>query len=87
MSGGDSSVVLVKSSPDAAEFSIDGEFVGSTPSTPRLGVGGQEILVQKRQLPTLEAGHHANGDRIDYNSSGKRAVVRRVCLLQVKNHS
>jgi hypothetical protein len=40
-------VVAVKSTPDGAEVSVDGSFVGSTPSTLTLPSGSYEIVVQK----------------------------------------
>lgn len=39
--------VLVKSTPDASDITIDGKFVGSTTSTLRLAPGDHTILVEK----------------------------------------
>jgi hypothetical protein len=39
--------VVVKSTPDGAEITVDGAFAGSTPSTLKLTPGGHEIAVQK----------------------------------------
>jgi len=42
-----SSGVLIKSTPDGAEVTIDGKFVGSTPSTLQLKPGEHTISVKK----------------------------------------
>ena len=39
--------VLVKSSPDACDISVDGKFVGSTTSTLRLSPGEHTVLIEK----------------------------------------
>lgn len=39
--------VLVKSTPDASDITIDGKFVGSTTSTLRLAPGDHTILIEK----------------------------------------
>jgi hypothetical protein len=39
--------VLVKSTPDGADITVDGKFVGNTPSTLRLSPGGHTILIEK----------------------------------------
>ncbi len=39
--------VVVKSTPDGAEITLDGKYVGSTPSTVRLAPGDHTILVEK----------------------------------------
>ena len=39
--------VLVKSTPDASDITIDGKFVGSTTSTLRLAPGEHTILIEK----------------------------------------
>jgi len=39
--------VVLKSSPDGAEITIDGKFIGSTPSTVRLAPGDHTILIEK----------------------------------------
>jgi hypothetical protein len=41
------STVVVKSTPEGAEISIDGKFVGSTPSTLRLEAGEHKIVIGK----------------------------------------
>jgi hypothetical protein len=41
------STVVVKSTPEGAEISIDGKFVGSTPSTLRLAAGEHNISIEK----------------------------------------
>ena len=42
-----SAAILIKSTPEGAEITIDGKFVGSTPSTVRLAPGDHEIVVKK----------------------------------------
>lgn len=39
--------ILVKSSPDASDITVDGKFVGSTTSTLRLAPGDHSILIEK----------------------------------------
>src|SRR5438552_2472628 len=39
--------VNLKSTPDGADITIDGKFVGSTPSTIRLSPGDHQIAIQK----------------------------------------
>jgi hypothetical protein len=39
--------ILVKSSPDAGDITVDGKFVGSTTSTLRLAPGEHTILIEK----------------------------------------
>jgi PEGA domain len=39
--------VLVKSTPDACDITVDGKFVGSTTSTLRLSPGEHTILIEK----------------------------------------
>ncbi|HAF13125.1 MAG TPA: PEGA domain-containing protein [Blastocatellia bacterium] len=41
------STVIVKSSPDAAEVTIDGKFIGSTPSTVKLAPGEHTVIIDK----------------------------------------
>jgi hypothetical protein len=43
----DSSSILIKSAPDGAEITIDGKFVGSTPSTLQIKSGEHTISVKK----------------------------------------
>ena len=42
-----SSVVVIKSTPDGADITVDGKFLGSTPSTVRLASGDHTISVEK----------------------------------------
>lgn len=57
-----SSTVVIKSSPDGADITVDGKFVGSTPSTFQLDPGEHSITIQKpgfqiwQRLMTLSAG-------------------------------
>ncbi|HLW80313.1 MAG TPA: PEGA domain-containing protein [Terriglobia bacterium] len=41
------STVAVKSTPDGADITVDGKYVGSTPSTLRLAAGDHTIAVEK----------------------------------------
>ena len=41
------STLVIKSTPDGADITIDGKFVGSTPSTVRLSTGDHDVSVQK----------------------------------------
>src|SRR5438552_7608273 len=41
------SAVVIKSTPDGAEITIDGKLVGTTPSTVQLTPGDHAIIVQK----------------------------------------
>ena len=41
------STVGIGSTPDGADFTIDGKFVGNTPSTVRLPPGHHTVLVEK----------------------------------------
>lgn len=43
----ESSNIAIRSTPDGAEITVDGKFVGSTPSTVRLDSGDHEITLQK----------------------------------------
>lgn len=43
----DTSTVVIKSTPEGAEISIDGKFVGSTPSTLTLSPGEHNIVIAK----------------------------------------
>jgi hypothetical protein len=46
--------VEIKSTPDGAEITVDGKFVGSTPSSMRLEVGDHKIQLQKPGFKTWE---------------------------------
>ena len=45
--GADLATVLVKSTPDGADITMDGKFVGSTPSTIRLSPGDHSLVLEK----------------------------------------
>ena len=57
-----SSSVVVKSTPDGADITVDGKYVGSTPSTLKLAPGDHMISVEKpgfkswRRTVTLASG-------------------------------
>ena len=46
--------VLVKSTPDGAEITVDGKLVGNTPSTLRLAPGDHTILVEKSGMKSWQ---------------------------------
>jgi hypothetical protein len=58
--------VLIKSSPDGADITIDGKFVGSTPSSVQLKPGEHTIMIEKagfkswQRTMTVTAGSAAN---------------------------
>ena len=41
------STVIVKSTPDGADITVDGKYVGSTPSTLRLAPGDHAVVIEK----------------------------------------
>jgi hypothetical protein len=41
------STIVIKSTPDGADITVDGKFVGSTPSTLRLTIGEHTISIEK----------------------------------------
>ena len=44
---GEASTAVIKSTPDGADITVDGKYVGSTPSTLRLAPGDHTISVAK----------------------------------------
>lgn len=62
----DSATTAIKSSPDGADITIDGKFVGSTPSTLQLAAGEHTIVIEKsgfkawQRTMTVTAGGSAN---------------------------
>ena len=48
----DLTTVVVKSTPDGADVTVDGKFMGSTPSTVRLAPGDHEIVIEKSDFKT-----------------------------------
>ena len=65
---GEPSTVAVKSTPDGADITVDGKYVGSTPSTLRLAVGDHAIVVEKagfkswQRTVTVSEGGNINVD-------------------------
>jgi hypothetical protein len=43
----DGSTVVIKSDPDGSEITVDGKFVGNTPSTVQLSPGDHEVVVSR----------------------------------------
>jgi hypothetical protein len=48
------SAVEIKSTPDGAEITVDGKFMGTSPSTLRLSTGDHKIKLQKTGFKTWE---------------------------------
>jgi hypothetical protein len=70
----DSSSVLIKSSPDGAEVTIDDKFVGSTPSTLQLKPGEHSISVKKAGYILWKRTITINsGDKITLDASLEKA--------------
>jgi hypothetical protein len=46
--------VVIKSNPDGAEISVNGKYIGSTPSTVRLAPGDQAISIEKSGYKTWQ---------------------------------
>jgi pyruvate/2-oxoglutarate dehydrogenase complex dihydrolipoamide acyltransferase (E2) component len=46
--------IVVKSIPDGADITVDGKFVGSTPSTVRLPPGDHTVVLQKSGYKTWQ---------------------------------
>jgi hypothetical protein len=51
---GDPSTVIVKSNPDGGDITVDGKFVGSTPSTVQLSPGEHLVSVQQAGFRTWQ---------------------------------
>jgi PEGA domain len=64
------SVVEVRSTPDAAEITVDGKYRGSTPATLRLAAGDHTIRLEKQGLKTWEKTLTVNsGENATVNAS------------------
>ncbi len=50
----DLTTVVVKSTPDGADVTVDGKFMGSTPSTVRLAPGDHVIAIEKSGFKTWQ---------------------------------
>jgi hypothetical protein len=48
------SAVEIKSTPDGAEITVDGKFMGNTPSTLRLPTGDHKIRIEKSGFKVWE---------------------------------
>jgi hypothetical protein len=48
------STVVIKSTPDGADITIDGKFIGNTPSTVKLAPGDHTILIEKSGFKTWQ---------------------------------
>jgi hypothetical protein len=46
--------VIVKSTPPGADISVDGKYMGSTPSTIQLAAGEHYVLIEKEELRPWE---------------------------------
>ncbi len=65
--------VVIKSTPEGAEITIDGNFVGSTPSTLQLTPGDHEIVVQKKEESLRSVG--VGKERIPVNWMWRRTLT------------
>lgn len=64
------STALLKSTPDGAEITVDGKYVGSTPSTVRLAPGEHVIIIEKSGFkPWQRAISVSPGGTITINAS------------------
>jgi hypothetical protein len=52
--------VTFRSEPDGADITIDGKFVGSTPSSLQLTAGDHTIAIEKAHFSSVAAGSSAN---------------------------
>ena len=50
----DLATVVIKSTPDGADITVDGKYMGSTPSTVRLVAGDHTILIEKAGLKSWQ---------------------------------
>jgi hypothetical protein len=50
----EASTVVLKSTPDGAEITVDGKYVGSTPSTLKLAPGDHTISIEKAAFKTWQ---------------------------------
>jgi hypothetical protein len=48
------STVVIKSTPDGADITIDGRFIGNTPSTVKMAPGDHTILIEKSGFKTWQ---------------------------------
>lgn len=70
----DYSSVLIKSAPDGAEVTIDGKFIGSTPSTLQLKPGEHTISIKKAGYTLWKRTVTVNGgDKITLDASLEKA--------------
>ena len=53
------SAVTFKSSPEGADITVDGKFIGMTPSTVQLAPGDHEVTIQKIES---DVGRNADGE-------------------------
>lgn len=74
MPSGDPSTVIVKSNPDGGEITVDGKFVGSTPSTVQLSPGDHLVSVQQAGFKTWQRNIAINsGSIINLNAVLEKA--------------
>jgi len=46
------STIVIKSTPDGADITVDGKFIGSTPSTLKLAIGEHTVTIEKSGFKT-----------------------------------
>jgi len=61
-SSGDPATVVVKSAPDGADISLDGDYMGSTPSTLRMKPGHHALNIEKSGFKTWQRSLNVNPD-------------------------
>ncbi len=50
----DLSTVVIKATPDGADITVDGKFMGSTPSTLKLTPGEHAVVIEKAGFKTWQ---------------------------------
>ncbi len=68
--------ISVDSTPSGADIEIDGNFVGSTPSTVPVTAGNHEISVKKRGFATWTRKMNINGGSVHLNAELERGGAK-----------
>lgn len=67
------STVVVKSSPEGAEITVDGKFVGSTPSTLQIAPGEHNITIEKSGFKSWQRTMTVNSGSITVDAALEKA--------------
>lgn len=68
------SAVTIKSTPEAADITVDDKFVGTTPSTIQLSLGAHKVIVSKAGFKTWERTMTVNpGGAVNLNAELERS--------------